>query len=173
MGRCVQQDDTIFPLRNIWFAGGTHVLSSQCTIWEGALRKYNSIFCSWDMLLLHRVLLSIAVHAICALLVSAFSSWHVNMLTSMSECFCKCASCRIACVSMNGACQHHPKAMSNGVGSNVVADRWIKRARSACEDSILYIYIYVYIKYNCGLIFCVQESKAGMFNRADSAKMIV
>ena len=80
------------------------------------------------MFCVHRVILLTAVYAFCTLVVLAFLCWHVNMLTSMSDCFCTCASFRMACASLHEACQHKN---AKGVRSKVVVHPRIKRARRA------------------------------------------
>ena len=115
MGSGVQWPGTIFQSRILPCSRHTCALIAVHFSGRG-FAKTDSIFCSWDMLFTHRYVVSIAVHAFRALLVLAFSSWHVNMLTSMSQCLCKCASSSIACASLHGAWWHHPQATPKGLG---------------------------------------------------------
>ena len=96
------------------------------------------------MFFIQKVILLITVNAFCALLVLAFACWHVNMLTSMLECICMCASYKMACAFLHEACQHHAKTMSKVLDPR----SWSigeSSAREARAKILVYIYIYICI----------------------------
>ena len=67
-----------------------------------------------------------------------------DMLTSLSELFCKCAALRVASAALHGACKHRPKAMCKTIGPRLLRIGE-SSAREARAKVLVYIYIYIYI----------------------------